>query len=278
MIKWAVIPVAGHGRRMQPAAAVVPKALLPVGTWPMLHWTLDEAIAASIPGIILVVGPEQQLIREYLKGALEAARCSHDTDLARLGRGLRDREVRWIEQPEPVGVGDALVRCRPLTGPDVFAVLLPDNWFHAPTPAIEQVAVAYSRTGLCSIGLTEVTAKERSLFGNVGGVSLRRLDGDCYRVLTLQDKLPGTFAGEGAESVLRGCARYIVDERFYEALLATGPPPQGEWDDVAAFQQLIDNAGLAAQRIDGRHYDVGHRRGYLAAATYLGRCTTDDER
>ena len=243
----------------------------------MLHWALDEAIAASIPGIILVVGPEQQLVRDYLDAAIEAARRNETTDLGRLGRGLRDREVCWIEQPEAVGIGDAFMRCRPLTRQDVFAVLLPDNWFHAPTPAIEQVAGAYAQTGLCSIGLTEVAAQERRLFGNVGGVRLRSLDDGCYRVLELQDKLPGAFSGERRDPVLRGCARYVVDDRFYEALLATGPPARGEWDDVPAFQHLIGNAGLAARRIDGCHYDVGHQRGYLAAATYLGSCATEEE-
>ncbi len=278
MIEWAVIPVAGHGKRMQPAAAVVPKALLPVGTWPILHWALVEAIRAAIPGIILVVGPDQQLVRDYLGVAVEAARRNEKTDLACLGRGLLDREIRFIEQAEPLGIGDAFMCCRAVTGQDVFSVLLPDNWFDAATPAIGQVARAYAQTGLCSLGLTEVVTEESALFGNVGGVGLRRLDGDCYRVLALQDKRPGVFATEGKSSVLRGCARYVVDARFYDALLATGPPSQGEWDDVPAFQHLIDNAGLAAYRIDGRHYDVGHRRGYLAAAAYLGRCAAEEER
>ncbi len=278
MIRWAVIPVAGHGRRMQPAAAVVPKALLPVGTWPMLHWALDEAIRAGIPGIILVVGVDQQLVRDYLDAAIEAARRGDETDLAELGRGLRDCEVRYIEQPEPLGVGDAFVRCRPVTGKDVFAVLLPDNWFDSPTPAIEQVARAYDRTGLCSLGLTEIVAAERALFGNVGAVDLQPVEGNCYRVLGLQDKLPGAFVAEGEKLVLRGCARYVADERLYEALLATGPPARGEWDDVPAFQNLIRHAGLAAHLIDGQHYDVGHRQGYLAAAAYLGRCAADEAR
>ena len=276
MIQWAVIPVAGHGRRMHPAAAVVPKALLPVGTWPMLHWVLEEAIQADIPGIILVVGPDQQLVRDYLDAALRAACCGQETELGHLGHGLRGREICYIEQPKPLGIGDAFIRCEPVTREDVFGVLLPDNWFHATIPAIKQVARAYTRTGLCSLGLTEIASEEARLFGNVGGVELQPLGGDYYRILSLQDKLPGAFAPKDQTPVLRGCARYVADERFYEALLETHPPPHCEWDDVPAFQDLIGNAGIAAYRISGRHYDVGHREGYLAAAAYLSRYVAEE--
>ncbi len=243
----------------------------------MLHWALDEAMRAQIRGIVLVVGPDQQLVRQYLDAAVLAGRAGENTDLGQLGRQLSDCDIRWIEQDEPRGIGDALVRCQAVTGDAVFAVLLPDNWFDAPMPAIEQVARAYVRTGLCSLGLTEVVPAEHSLFGNVGGVRLKPLEGDCFQVLALQNKLPGAFAPAGG-ATLRGCARYVVDERFYEALRATGPPARGEWDDVPAFQHLIGHAGLAAARIDGRHYDVGHLAGYLAAATYLGRLAADTDR
>ena len=44
MVPWAVLPTAGRGTRLLPATAVVPKVLLPVGTVPMLHWAVAEAI------------------------------------------------------------------------------------------------------------------------------------------------------------------------------------------------------------------------------------------
>ncbi len=278
MIEWAVIPVAGHGTRLQPAATVIPKTLLPVGSWPMLHWALDEAVRAGIRGIVLVIGPDQQLVRDYVDAAVEAGRHGEESDLGNLGRQLRDCDIHWIRQETPTGIGDAFVRCQALTRHDVFAVLLPDNWFDAPMAAIGQVAQAYFKTGLCSLGLTEVIPEEHSLFGNVGGVRLELLESGCFRVLALQDKLPGEFAAASSGVTLRGCARYVVDERFYEALHATGPPPDGEWDDVPAFQHLIAGPGLAAARIEGRHYDVGHLAGYLAAATYLGRRAAEVER
>jgi len=267
---WALVPIAGRGTRMQPAAAVIPKALLPVGPWPMLHSALDECIRAGIGGIVLVMGPDQSLVHDYLDESLAAARRGDEGDLANLGRGLLEIELVRIEQHTPAGVGDAFMLGRPITGDDPFAVLLPDNWFDADPAAITQVARAYGSTGLCALGLTEVLPEEAHLFGNVGGMDLDLVGDGTYRVKALQDKLPGQFpAADGP--VLRGCARYVVDGRFYDALLATGPPAHGEWDDVPAFQRLIATEGLAAQRIIGQHYDVGHQAGYLAAAAYLAR-------
>lgn len=265
-VAWAVIPTAGRGTRMLPAAAVVPKALLPVGLRPMLHWALEEALDAGITGLVIVVGPGQEAIRAYVEAAADAS--GSDSALGRLGEKLAAAEVCWVEQPEPRGVGDAFVRCRPVTGDADFAVLLPDNWFHAREPAIGQVARTRAATGLCTLGLTRVPADEAELFGNVGGVRLQALGGDSHRILALQDKAPGTFRAAGA-SALRGCARYVAGPELYDALEATGPPPDGEWDDVPAFQYLITTLGLAGHHIHGRHYDVGHPAGFLAAAAYL---------
>jgi len=253
---------------MLPATSVIPKALLPVGTWPMLHASLDECVRAGIPGVVLITGDDQHLVHEYVDAALAAGRNDEAGDLGRLGRGLLTMEIVRIEQRTPGGVGDAFMHAQPVTGADVFAVLLPDNWFDADPPAIAQVAAAYTATGWCALGLTAVELDEAHLFGNVGGVDLETLGDRTHRITDLQDKLPGEFPA-AAGAVLRGCARYVVDRRFYDALKATGPPSTGEWDDVPAFQHLIATDGLAAREILGRHYDVGHPAGYLAAAAYL---------
>lgn len=267
-LAWALVPAAGRGTRMFPAAAVIPKALLPVGVRPMLHWALEEALDAGIQGLALVVGPGHDLIRAYVAAARRAAVSEPGSVLGRLGKKLERAEVRWVEQPEPRGVGEALARCRPVTGDDDFAVLLPDNWFDAGEPAIAQVARTRSRTGLSTLGLTRVEPQEATLFGNVGGVEVQELGDESYRILALQDKAPGTFRG-GDRTVLRYCARYALGPELYDALEATSPPADGEWDDVPALQHLVVTRGVSGHRIRGRHYDVGRPEGYLAAAAYL---------
>ena len=181
----------------------------------------------------------------------------------------RHVELHFVEQPRPLGLGDALIRCRALTGEDPFGVVVPDNWFDADLPALSQVAETYFRTGLDSLGLVNVEPQRAALLGNVGRVELEHLTGPDYRILKLDDKGPGTFSVGGETPVLRGCARYVLGASFYDALEATGPPAEGEWDDVPAFQYLTRNGGLAGCRLDAVHFDVGQPAGYLGAMSYL---------
>jgi UTP--glucose-1-phosphate uridylyltransferase len=117
--------------------------------------------------------------------------------------------------------------------------------------------------------LIEVRPENAALLGNVGEVELEAIDDRDFRITRLGDKSAGTFAMEGSTPTLRGCARYALDPAFYDALEATGPPPAGEWDDVPAFQRLVSGDGLVGHKLEGRHFDVGQKGGYLAAMSYL---------
>lgn len=266
LLRWAIIPTAGRGSRLRPAAAAVPKVLLPVGLRPMLDWALDEALAAGATDIVVIASPRHPEVAAY--AAKRAAADDWPTTAT----------LRVVEQPEPQGLGEALLRCRDLTGDEPFGVVVPDNWFDAEVPPLAQVAQTRARTGLDAIGLVRVTPASASLLGNVGRVALRPIEGDDFRIVELGDKRSGTFALEAGEGTLRGCARYALGPGFYDALEATGPPPSGEWDDVPAFQHLIGTVGLAGRRLDAVHFDVGNQGGYLAAMSYLFERRLSDSR
>jgi UTP--glucose-1-phosphate uridylyltransferase len=256
-LSWAVIPTAGRGTRLAPATDAVPKVLLPVGLRPMLDWAVDEALDAGVAHIAVIVAGTDELVRRYLRQRAKGPTW-------RPGVALH-----FVEQPTPAGLGDALMRCRPLTGDDDLGVVVPDNWFDAQVPPLLQIAATRQRTGLSAIGLVEVGPRQGALLGNVGRVELEPLGGPDFRIRRLGDKQPGSFRVEGSGAVPRGCARYVLGPEFYEALSATGPPEAGEWDDVPAFQQLARTQRLAGCRLSGRHFDVGHAAGYLAAMSYL---------
>ena len=272
MLPWAIIPTAGKGTRLLPETTDVPKVLLPVGTRPMLEWTLREAVAAGVPAVIVVVSPAHPQVRAFVE-ALRAGALARQAETGAKeapGAWLQGVEIHFVVQPAPVGIGDALIRCRELTRGDAFGLLLPDNWFHADEPALRQVEAGFRSTGVSAIGLVEVTAEHAGILGNVGGVTLEPLGGRTHRILSLQEKAAGSFEINGSAATLRGCARYVVGPEFYDALAATGRPQDaGEWDDVPAFQRLIATGGLIGQAIEGRFFDVGQKAGYAAAAAYV---------
>ena len=47
-LNWAVIPCAGLGTRLLPVTRSIPKAMLPVGNYPLIHFAVTEATNLGI--------------------------------------------------------------------------------------------------------------------------------------------------------------------------------------------------------------------------------------
>ena len=54
MLTKAVIPVAGFGTRMLPAAKAVPKELLPILDRPTVQYVVEECAGAGIDDVLLI--------------------------------------------------------------------------------------------------------------------------------------------------------------------------------------------------------------------------------
>ena len=59
VITKTVIPAAGFGTRMLPAAKAVPKELLPVLDRPTIQYVVEEAAAAGVTDVCLVISPDK---------------------------------------------------------------------------------------------------------------------------------------------------------------------------------------------------------------------------
>jgi bifunctional UDP-N-acetylglucosamine pyrophosphorylase / glucosamine-1-phosphate N-acetyltransferase len=86
----AVVLAAGQGKRMRSA---LPKLLHPLAGRPMVRYVFDAARAAGIGRPIVIVGSENAGIRDVLEDA-----------------------AKFVEQPEPLGTGDAVARAREAAG------------------------------------------------------------------------------------------------------------------------------------------------------------------
>jgi UTP--glucose-1-phosphate uridylyltransferase len=56
MIRKAVIPAAGFGTRFLPATKSQPKEMLPVVDTPVIQYVVEEAAAAGIRDILMIIG------------------------------------------------------------------------------------------------------------------------------------------------------------------------------------------------------------------------------
>src|SRR6185295_15546937 len=66
-IRKAVIPAAGFGTRMLPAAKAVPKELLPILDRPVIQYVVEECAAAGAEDVLLVTSPHKPAVLEHFR-------------------------------------------------------------------------------------------------------------------------------------------------------------------------------------------------------------------
>jgi UTP--glucose-1-phosphate uridylyltransferase len=70
----ALIPAAGLGTRWYPWSKVIPKELLPLGQYPAIHYVLEEAVAAGIREIGIIISEAKELIKAYVEKVWQTQR------------------------------------------------------------------------------------------------------------------------------------------------------------------------------------------------------------
>src|SRR5437879_2125097 len=105
MLRKAVIPAAGLGRRMSSLTGGAPKEMLPLAGRPIIHHVVQEAIEAGLLEICIVVHKRKEEIRRYFESdnrdAYEAQRAVDK---------LRSRcNIVFAYQAEPRGIGDSIL-------------------------------------------------------------------------------------------------------------------------------------------------------------------------
>lgn len=247
-IDTAVIPCGGMGTRLRPITEWIPKELLPVALRPLLFWTLDEAADAGLRRAIVVTNPGKPI--------LEAA-------ARRYGPRL---EIACVPQDHPRGLGDALMRARPLLGGDPFVALLPDNLFRGPN-ATAAVLEVHDRTSLATVLLAEISRADAETKGATGRAVVRRLPDGELRVTSVADKGSGRFDTGGSDVAVTPIGRFAFHGNVFEefADVARTLAEGAELDDVPVLQRLSSRGELAGVLNPARFYDVGVPEGYHEA-------------
>src|SRR3954470_516992 len=64
-IRKAVIPAAGFGTRMLPAAKAVPKEMLPVLDRPTIQYVVEECADAGVDDVLLVTSRDKKALEDH---------------------------------------------------------------------------------------------------------------------------------------------------------------------------------------------------------------------
>ncbi|MFX5485587.1 sugar phosphate nucleotidyltransferase, partial [Acinetobacter baumannii] len=131
MIKKAVLPVAGLGTRFLPASKSIPKEMVTVVDRPAIEYVVREAVEAGIEQIILVTHSSKSSIENYFDRNFELETILNEKKkldlLAEITQIVPSHvSVVSVRQPQPLGLGHAVLCAKSVVGQDDFAVLLPD--------------------------------------------------------------------------------------------------------------------------------------------------------
>ncbi len=267
-VRKAVLPVAGLGTRMLPAAKTVAKEMLTVVDRPLIHWVVDEARDAGIEHIVLVTGRGKSAMEDYfdhapeLQATLEAK--GKDKLLADLLDHLpREGEISYVRQMAPHGLGHAVWCAREVIGDEPFAVLLPDMIMDAAPGATRQMLDAYEATGGSNIVVVEPCPP--GMAHQYGIVALEGEAGRLRRMTGMVEKpAPGT---EPSNLFISG--RYVLNPEIFATLAEKQRGAGGEIQLTDAMARLMGSQPFHALEYAGTTYDCGDRIGWLRANVAL---------
>lgn len=227
MIKKAVIPAGGLGTRMHPITRVLPKPMIPIGTTPVLDYVINEALASGIEEIGIIVGHKGNVIRDYYQG---------------------DSRLTFIEQPTPLGLGDAIHTAKEFVGNDDFAILFGDMIIESDTPCLAQLMEIYEKDQTSVLALEE---RSLAIIQQYNAVFYEPITPQLVSVQKLIEK------PKKSASSLTSIGRMIVPSSLFTYLEQTPPGINGEIQLTDALDRLAKNESLLGQLYKGRSFDIG---------------------
>jgi UTP--glucose-1-phosphate uridylyltransferase len=267
----AVIPAAGLGTRFLPATKAMPKEMLPVVDKPAIQYVVEEAVAAGIDDVLVIIGRNKNALANHFDRVTELEHTLEQKGdhgkLASVMEASSLADVHFVRQGDPKGLGHAVLRARKHVGNETFAVMLGDDLIDARDPLLSrmiEVSLAQSAT---VVALMEVEPSQIHLYGCADIETTA--EGDVVKIKALVEK-PKV---DEAPSNLAIIGRYVLKPEIFDVLEHTAPGKGGEIQLTDALEELAGDESIAGPVLGvifrGRRYDTGDRLEYLKSSLLL---------
>lgn len=272
MIKKAILPVAGLGTRFLPASKSIPKEMVTVVDRPAIEYVVKEAVAAGIEQIILVTHSSKASIENYFDRNFELETTLENKDkldlLAEISNILPSHvSVVSVRQPQPLGLGHAVLCAKDIVGNEAFAVLLPDVLVKDPSTQ-NDLSLMIERFNASSSSQIMVEAVPDHLVDQYGIVDVAQTP-DEGESIVMQGIVEKPAVGT-APSNLSVVGRYVLPAEIMQLLEQT---PRGAGNEIQltdAIAKLQETQKVEAYRMKGQTFDCGSKIGYLKAVLHYG--------
>jgi UTP--glucose-1-phosphate uridylyltransferase len=263
-IRKAVFPAAGMGTRFLPATKAMPKEMLCLVDKPLIQYGVEEAVAAGCTEIIIITGRGKSTMEDHFDSSpeLEAALLAkHKTALLEVVHSVnRLARVTYTRQPEPLGLGHAVLMAKELVGDEPFAVLLPDDIVDATIPCMKQMVEAFNETHCSILGSEVIEGAAISSYGVLDCTP----DPKNPRLLAVKNMVekPKLKDAPSNNAII---GRYILTPRIFDLLENITPGAGGELQLTDAIKALLAHEKVYGFRYQGKRHDAGDKLGFLKA-------------
>ena len=272
MIKKAILPVAGLGTRFLPASKSIPKEMVTVVDRPAIEYVIKEAVAAGIEEIILVTHSSKASIENYFDRNFELETILENKkkfDLLKEITEILPQHVSVISvrQPQPLGLGHAVLCAKAVVGDDDFVVLLPDVLVKEKNKE-NDLARMIRRFDESKASQIMVEAVPDDLVDQYGIVDVTHSP-DEGESIVMQGIVEKPAIGT-APSNLSVVGRYVLPAKIMQLLEQT---PKGAGNEIQltdAIAALQKTDSVEAYRMKGQTFDCGSKIGYLKAVLHYG--------
>lgn len=272
MIKKAILPVAGLGTRFLPASKSIPKEMVTVVDRPAIEYVVREAVAAGVEQIILVTHSSKASIENYFDRNFELETTLENKKKYDLLKTITEIlpahvSVVSVRQPQPLGLGHAVLCAKSIVGEDDFAVLLPDVLVKDDA-ADNDLSLMIRRFNESKASQIMVEAVPDELVDQYGIVDVATTPEEGHSI-EMQGIVEKPAVGT-APSNLSVVGRYVLPAKIMQLLEQT---PKGAGNEIQltdAIATLQKTDKVEAYRMKGKTFDCGSKLGYLKAVLHYG--------
>ena len=263
-ITKAVIPAAGLGTRFLPYTKAIPKEMLPILEKPSIQLIVEEGIASGIIDFTIIANDDKPELKNHFHHISHLENILQKRGKLALLDGINTiidtANFTFIPQPEPLGLGHAVLQAQEVIGNEYFGIFLPDEIMIGDIPAMAQLAAIATKYNASVIAVQEVPREKVSSYGIVA--IKRKLEDEIFEIEQLIEK--PTI--DQAPSSLAIIGRYILSPRIFASLKNTPPGAGNEIQLTDGITRMMDDGErVIACVLNTSRYDVGIPLGWIQA-------------